>query len=308
MKSAQLLSAFESCNRKGVWSRDWEKWKITDTEMLGRSICAGLLSARSDFNVVSGEECMALGAEPGLDSKQYDIYSQTVHLASLADLLTFATRKPGERPWLIPEDISIGGGVLWRSSVLLDPTGTYLRRLALVSNWNDDRHFAECRTWQSLGEICTYSLPMQLVVAVIGSSRDGKRHGPWTKAYRHPVNRGIRFRNKSNPETGFKQSWTKIWREDFDDIETETWFQQMVKDGVIADYFFKIDIPVPEAKARKGIVDLAAERLDEIYSANELPPKQLSTCDHPVPCCHRGHCHKGDPPSGRYGFVKIDSL
>ena len=53
MNSAGLLSAYEPCNRKGVWSRDWQKWTISDTEMLQRSIRAGLLSTRRDFNVVA---------------------------------------------------------------------------------------------------------------------------------------------------------------------------------------------------------------------------------------------------------------
>ena len=202
--------------------------------------------------------------------------------------------------------MSIGNGVLWRSSVFLDPTATHLRRLALVSSWNDDRHFAECRAWQSLGEICVYERPMQLVVAVIGQSRDGKRHGPWTKAYRHPVNRGIRFRRKSGTE-GFKASWEQIWRENYDDIGTDEWYQQMIKDGVIQDYFFKIDIPVPESKARKDIVNLAASALSKVYGTDKLPPKQLSTCDWPTPCWFRNNCHCLDQePSGRFGFVRID--
>ena len=308
MTSPQLLSAYERCNRSGVWSRDWRKWKMSDTEMLQRSIRAGLLSDRKDFNIASGEETMTLSAEPGLETKEYNVFDQCVHLAALSDILTAAVRKPSERPWLIPEDVRLGDGPIWRSAAMLDPSGTYLRRIALVSNWGDDRHWGECRGWFSMGEIVAYSLPMQLVVAVIGQSRSGKRHSPFTRAYRHPVNKGIRFRRKGGQGEGFKSSWQQIWREDFDEISTESWLQSMLTDLVLEDHLFKIDIPLPTKEAQKRIRDLAAKKLDEIENADILPDQQFSTCDWPQVCHFRSNCHSGVEPSGRFGFVKIDQI
>ncbi len=306
--SAELLNMVESCKRKGTWGRDWVKWKISDTEMIQRSIRAGLLSERPDFDVVAGEETMTLSAEPGLESKEFNLYDQCVNLAALSEILTHATRKATEKPWLVPEDVSLGNGTIWRSSALLDPSGTHLRRLALVSSWNNDRQLSETRGWQALGEVCVYSLPMQLVIAVIGSSRNGKRSSPWTRAFRHPVNKGIRFRRKGNPKEGFKSSWQEIWREDYSDISTDSWYSQMIKDGIIQDYLFKLDIQIPEREARKKIVDLAERQLENLYRMKELPPQQFSTCDWPIPCLFRNNCHSGVEPSGRYGFVRIDNI
>ena len=307
-RSAELLAMYESCNRKGVWGRDWGKWKISDTEMVQRSIRAGLLSDRKDFNVVSGEEAMSLGAEPGLESKEYNLFDQVVHLGNLADIISLAVRKPSERPWRLPEDVRLGDGPTWRSAAYLSPAGDYLRRLAIVSSWNDDRHFAECRGWFSMGEICAYSMPMQMVVAVVGPSRSGKRHSPFTRAYRHPVNKGIRFRRKGGQGEGFKSSWVQIWREDFDEISTESWLQSMITDAVLPDHLFKIDIPLPTQEVQRKFRDLAAKKLEEIETANILPDQQLSTCDHPHPCVFRNPCHSGAEPSGRFGFVRVDQI
>jgi len=308
MNSPQLLTSYEPCNRKGVWSRDWQKWKISDTEMLQRSIRAGLLSDRSDFNVVAGEEAMSLGAEPGLDSKEFNLFDQVVHLGNLADIITYATRKPGERPWLVPDDVRLGDGPTWRPASLVDPTGTYLRRIALVSNWGDDRHFGECRGWFGMGEICALEMPMQLVVAIVGQSRGGKRHSPFSKGLLHPVNKRLKFRKKNNPHEPFKASWNMVWREDHDEISTSSWLESMTSDLVLQDHLFKIDIPLPTKEVQKRIRDLAAKKLDEIESANILPDQQLSTCDHPYPCLFRNPCHASKEPSQKYGFVPVQSL
>lgn len=276
--------------------------------MIQRSVRAGLLSDRKDFNIASGEECMTISAEPGLETKEYNVFDQCVHLAALSDILTAAIRKPSERPWLLPEDVRLGDGTTWHSAAYLSPSGDYLRRIALVSNWGEDRHFQECRAWFSLGEMAAYNLPMQLVVAVIGQSRSGKRHSPFTRAYRHPVNKGVRFRRKGGQGEGFKSSWIQIWREDFDEISTESWLQSMLTDSVLQDHLFKIDIPLPTKEAQRKIRDLANKKLDEIENANILPDQQFSTCDFPVACVFRNNCHANQPPSGKSGFVPVNQV
>jgi hypothetical protein len=258
--------------------------------------------------MAAGGKIMEISANREIVSDQHDLYSQVIHYASLADIVTSAIRKPSEPPWGVSEPVSLPNGLQWQGGAFLAPDGLKLRRVVLATNWSDDRHYSEARSWFSLGEVCVHGLPMQEAVIVLGASRDGKRHGYWSKGLRHPVNKKLRFRKKNDTETGFKSSWATIFREDYNDISTEEWLESMYSDGVLQDICFSVEIPVPEKTARQRIVDLAARRLDEIYRTKELPPQQLSTCDFPVPCCHRGHCHKGDPPSGRYGFVKIDSL
>ncbi len=305
MNSPQILTAYEPCNRKGIWSRDWERAKIDLHELLLEGIKEGLTSDRQDFNEAAGERIMEISARREIVSDQHDLYNQVIHYASISDIVSSAIRKPPDAPWGVLEPVSLPNGVEWQGSAFLSPDGAKLRRVVLATNWSDDRHYSEARSWFSLGEVCAYGLPMQEAVIILGASRNGKRHGYWSKGLRHPVNKKLRFRKRTDTATGFKSSWKEVWREDYDEISTKEWLEAMYADGVLQDICFSVEIPVPEKIARQRIVDLAARRLDEIYQTKELPPQQLSTCDWPVVCPFRSPCHSGNSPSGKYGFVRI---
>jgi hypothetical protein len=147
---------------------------------------------------------------------------------------------------------------------------------------------------------------MQLVVVHLGRHLDGKFHSHWSKGLRHPSgNKVLRFRKKKSVDTPFKESWISIWREDYDDISTSQWLEAMLKDGVLQDLLIRVDVPVPTPEHRQRIVDLAQRKLELIRGTKELPLQQLSTCDWPTPCVHRGHCHAQQGPSPAYGFVQL---
>lgn len=308
METAKLLTAFEHCPRKAFWARDWDYGKISLTDLLQIGIREGVTSHRSDFNEAAGESVIGTAAERQIISDQHNIYDQCFHYASIADIVSSAIRKPSDKPWLIAEPQSLPNGQTWHSGAYVSSDGRFLRRVALSSNWSDDKHYSFARSWYSLAEVCVFGLPMQQATIILGQERGGKRHGYWSHGLRHPVSKQLRFRKKGDKATPFKASWTEIWREDFDEISTGEWLSAMLNDGVLPDVCFSVEIPVPEKSAMQRIVDLAAYRLDEIYSANTLPPQQLSTCDWPTACNHRNHCHKNDPPSGRYGFVRVDQV
>jgi hypothetical protein len=308
MNSPTLLTSYEPCNRCGIWDRDWERIKITLEELLQAGIKEGVTTTRQDIGEAAGERIMEISASREIVSDQHDIYNQVVHYASIADIVSTAVRKPSEAPWGIPESASLPNGQMWHSGAFLSPDGTKLRRIALTSNWSDAKHYSFARSWYSLGETAIYNMPMQQVTIILGQNRDGKRHGYWSHGLRHPVSKQLRFRKKNDKTNPFKSSWIEVWREDYNDISTSDWLSAMMNDGVLSDVAFTVDVPVPERDVRKKLVDLAARRLDEIYAANILPDKQLSTCDWPEICDHRNHCHADMEPSGRYGFVKIDQL
>ena len=220
--------------------------------MMQAAIRVGLTSIDTDFGQTAGEECFGFGANPGLESKQMDLHAEVVHLSALSDIIATAVRKPTEAPWSAPEPTAIGDGPIWRPDAYLDPSGTHLRRIAIVTNWSDDRHYAEARSWRSLGEVCVYGLPMQQVVVVLGARRDGKRHGFWSKGLRHPVNKKLRLRKRNDVGSGFKESWIPIWREDFDDISTKAWLAAMHEDGVLSEVCFSVEVPVSASPHRSG--------------------------------------------------------
>ena len=307
MNSPLLLTRLESCDRAGFWSRNKERSKLDDTEMLQAAIRAGVMeSRREDWGEVAGEKAYALGSDPGLETTHYDVHSEVVHLACIADVVTTAIRKPQEKPWLIPDAMHLStAGLTWKPATFVDASGTHLRRVVLVSSWNDDRHYSEARSWFSIGEVCAAGLPMQQVVIVLGQRRNGKRHSPWSKGLRHPLNKKLRFRKKNDVGDGFKSTWKPVWREDFDDIATRDWLESMLQDGVLQDVCFRVDIAVPGKMERQRILDLAARKLEKLEKMAELPDQNLSTCDWPKPCVFRGPCHRGSEPSEKNGFIQI---
>ncbi len=307
MNTAELLSGDERCRRISYWGLDWERARIEAKDLLAAGIREGLTTKRTDYGDAAGERVVAIARDRELVKDTPDVYASVIHLASLADIISCAIRKPQDQPWGVPPPMEVGKGLPWHSSAFLAPSGEFLRRVVLVSSWSKDRHYGEARSWYSLGEVCAYGIPMQAVVVVIGSFRDGKYHSAWSKGLRHPINKGLRFKRKNYIGKGFKESWAEIWREDYDQISTQEWLDKMFDDDIMQDLCFRVDIPVPEEANRQMIVDLAKRKLGRIYSEKELPEQKLSTCDFPIPCIHRNHCHAGQEPSGRFGFVRIES-
>ena len=303
MNTPQILTAYEGCNRAAFWSRDWERAKIDLNDLLREGIKAGLLTSEPNHGQFSGERVVEISAEREIVQDKHSVYDSCIHTASLADVIVSAIRKPKDPPWLLPEPIALGNGPLWESAAFLAPSGQSLRRIVLATSWSDERHYAEARSLFSLGEVCAYGLPMQEAIIVLGASREGKRHGPFSKALQHPVNKKLRFRKKS--EGKFKESWGVIFREDHDEIDTHTWLQAMHGDGVLEDHCFSVTIEVPEKAARKRIVDVMARKLDALYNLKALPDEQYTGCFWPSRCQYVNNCHSDQEPSGRFGFVRI---
>jgi hypothetical protein len=269
--------------------------------MIELGVRAGITEpVRTDIGEVAGEEVYGLGSDPGVDSKQYDVHAEVVHLSCIADIVTCAVRKQGSDPWKLAPDLEG-----WKSGCYLAPDGSHLRRIAFVTSWNDDRHYALCRSWESLGEICFHNLPMQLIVVMLGRHVDGKYHSYWSHGLLHPANKKLRFRKRNRVAEPFKESWQEVWREDHDEISTQAWLQGMLDDDVLRDVCIRVDIPVPKPDVRQKIVDLGKRKLELISGMLKLPDPNLSTCFWPVPCVHWQHCHAGEEPSAVYGFVRI---
>jgi len=186
-------------------------------------------ASETAFGEVAGDAMMQLGEDRGMDTEIHNVYDMVCHHACLADILVSAIRKPDAKPWgPCPK---LDG---WTSDCFLSPDGNYLRRILLVTHWTDEREYSESRGWFCLGETAHYNLPMQLVVAVIGQQRNGKRLSPWCSGFTHPKNHQLRFRKKSRSTSEtFNDKWEKIYREDHAEISRETWLQAMLTDDVL---------------------------------------------------------------------------
>ena len=310
MTTPELLSNYETCDRKGYWSRSYAPRKLSITRMMQEAIREALMAPEGDWGEIAGSAMLQLAQDRGLETETHKVYDSVIHHACIADLIATLLRKPGEPPWLIPEPMEN-----WMPDCYLSANGDFLRRVVLVSHWNDERHDAECRSWFTLGEQAHYGLPMQLAVFVIGQQRDGRRtSSPWASGFLHPQNHELRFRkrNKGQRQDGnvFGDGWVKVFREDHDEIRREKWLESMLRDDVLYEVCFREDIPVLPLLHLQRARQMAAVKLDRLYGLKDVPEANLSVCDWPVPCPFRKLCHtlpeKG--PEEKYGFVRVSAL
>lgn len=251
-------------------------------------VTAGLtIDEHDNYGEYAGEEVVTLAAERGLDMDHVNRYRSVMNHAAIADIVTAAIRKPGSPALQVHTK-----GSAWNFSSLIDPSGNYLRRFLPVGTWNQERQEHEVRSWYGLGEVCMAEMPMQMVVAQLGTMNGGRRHGHWSKALLHPQHSSLRFRKRSRATIdGFKETWIPVWREDHDEIERHRWLQAMHEDEVLQEVLFVVEIGLPGELEAGRIRDMANRKLDAAAAVTKLPDKQLSTCDGPLaPCPFRGCC------------------
>jgi hypothetical protein len=289
ISSAELLSNFEHCQRWGYYSQHWRKHRMSSLEMFNTAVRQALIEDRPDPGENAGEIMMTMARDRGLElTDSINTYRCAINHAAAADLVVTAIREKNQEVWRsLPNKVNG-----WWASGMMDPSGNFLRRFIAVSSWNEDREFYEKHSWYVLGDVAHYMMPMQLVVAVMGSMQSGRRHGYWSKGLLHPHWNQVRFklRRRSRVE-GFVDSWQTCFREDHDEISREKWLQGMIEDEVLQQSLFVIKIPVPEETALDKIRSLATRQLERLRALSDLPEKQLTTCHNPLaPCPFRACC------------------
>jgi hypothetical protein len=300
MTSAEKLESADRCLRAPFLSRKWERRILHPTAALYRAIETGLTySGEDDCGQVAADALMTLAVDRGLDSPQADLFGLANHLAALADYITWLLR-PSGFPWERPADVRVGEES-WESSVFLNEAGTRLKRFSLVDHWSDERELAEGHSWYSAGETSAYGMPMDVTVLLIGQNRAGRRHGPFSKAWTHPVSKSLRMRKRDGK--GFDGAWKPVFREDTE-FSREKWLDAMTADGVLEDAVFQVEVPV-HMEAEK-IRRLAEKKLASVRGLVVLPDPSPSQCDSPLsPCQFRGACWGFQSPSVQLGFVRI---
>jgi hypothetical protein len=274
--------------------------------MVSEALRTALTAPSGDYGEIAGSAVMQLAEDRGLDTESHKLYPSVIHHACMADLIATVVRKPSDPAWLIPDPVQN-----WTSECFLSPDGQTLRRIMLASSWSDSRHYAECRSWRTLGEVAHYELPMSMIVAVIGPERDGLRRGAWTQGFLHPQNHTLRFRKKSRSVSEvFNDKWEHVYREDHAEISRETWLNAMLKDDVLGEVLFRVDIPIPPSPHLLRIRQMASRKLERLYALKEKPEANLSSCEWPVKCPFLRMCHTLPEvdPAEKYGFIRVAEL
>lgn len=304
--NADLLADIESCDRRGLWAQSWQAQKIYPTKMLYMAIEQAMTQTeRPDRGQFAGEVVMDLCAERGIDTRHPNRYDVGLHHAALADLIvTYLSSQP-EAPWTLPGVSTLG----WEPSAFLAANGTQLVRVILVDHIDEERQKAETHSWHSLGNMLAYELPMSLEIIVLGQSRSGRRHSAWTTGLLHPRNRKLRFQKKSKikqPDYGFAESWRKIWREEYAQIDRDQWLQAMREDGMLDELTRKVLVNLPGKARLDELRAIVARKEQGLRKLSGMPDPSYSGCWWPRPCPFASCCfgQKEQPPSLETGFVE----
>jgi hypothetical protein len=295
VSTPRRLDDADFCSRLEFLSRSWERESLSPMQLLSRAIDHGLQCDAKDPGQAAGDKVMELAVSRPIETTQEDLLGLAEHTAALADFVTWLLRPEG--PWEHPK-VTDCGGHPWYPESYLAPTG--LRRVVLVDHWSDKRAEAESFDWRSL-EAAIYGLPMTLVVVVLGASRDGRRHGPLSKGFIHPVSQQLRFRKRD--QTDFGATWGPLFRENFKG-EREDWIEQLTEDRVLEECLILHEVPAPEHSDK--IRDLASSKLDRLAGTSELPEPQVSRCHDPLrKCPFNSTCPYFRMPSEGNGFISI---
>lgn len=308
MNTPDLLQFLETCDRKGFYGKSHERKRLSGNELLQAAFRKSLTvdpTTVEDLGEHAGSTVMGLADDRGLDTSPHMQHTSVLHHACLADVITTAIRNKHKEPWEPIEDKYLSAGLRWRSGAYRDPSGE-LRRVCLVHGWNDERHYKECHSWQTLGEICVYQQPMTMVVIVLGENQDGRRRGVWGRGLLHPSGNGqLRFQKKQFKQQGFKETWVPIWREEHAEISRRKWLQAMLDDDVLRHVCFTVRVPVPEPGQSARLLKIATDKLSTLGRCKTLPGPSLSVCDSP-PCPYREDqtCERDRVPAGEK-FLQI---
>jgi hypothetical protein len=287
--SAELLADFESCQRRGYFTRDYEPRRLHPTELTRRAIYAALCDAEPDSGRRAGEEAIALCGNIGLEVKDSgNLYDCGLHHAAIADIVTSYLRGVLGPSVGVPADGKAGNHA-WVSGCLAVASQT-LARVALVDHFSDDRTLAEGRSWYTIGEVAVYDAPMDIYLISLGASRGGKRHSAWSKGLLHPRNRKVRFKKQAKKVEGFKDSWIPVWREEHDQISRQEWLRGMEEDGVLQDLVTTVRVEPLSTFNRQQELDTIQRKADQLQAINKLPDMSRSACDWPRPCGFRCVC------------------
>jgi len=298
LNSPSLLNSLEVCQKQAsLYAQGLERESLTFHQLLIRGVMHGLECDADDPGKASSDEVMRLCWSRPIETEQSDLIGLAEHVASLAEIIVWCLRTGPA--WVHPKPLPN-----WQPSSWVIHGG--LRRVALVDHWSDRRALQEARDWQTL-EGALYGLPMTILAVVLGSMRDGRRHGPLTRGWLHPRSGELRFRKRDG--NSFDGNWEPAWREQYDDSR-EDWIEAMNADGVMTETFL-IQPPVEfDAEETRSIAEAAKEGIASVIHPGTTPPRRnLSRCfDSLRPCEFRHPCAYFKEPTEGKGFVKIEEL
>lgn len=289
--SAALLNSLDICPKQAQLATRLEREALSFHQLLTRGVEHGLQCDSDDPGKSASDEVMRLALSRPIETEQSDLLGLAEHCSALAEIIVWCLRTGPA--WRHPATLGD-----WTPSCFTVPGG--LRRVVLCDRWDERRALQEMRDWRTL-EGALYGLPVTIVAVVLGSMREGRRHGPLTKGWLHPRSQELRFRKRDGG--GFDGNWEPIFRERYEGTREE-WVEAMNADGLSTETFAIQPAVEFSPDETSPIREIAAAGLFALRSTQAN--RALSRCFEAVhPCQYRFPCAYFKEPEELKGFVKI---
>lgn len=299
MRSAKLFNSEDCPKRQSLYASGLEREALSIHQLLSRGVDHGLQCDSEDPAKAASDEVMRLCLTRPIDTEQTNLLEIAESTCALAEIITYCLRTGPA--WQHPKPLNLGEHI-WHPSCFAIPGG--LRRIVLCDHWGERRALQEARAGETL-EGALYGLPVTIIAVVLGSMREGRRHGPLSKGWLHPRSGELRFRKRDG--TDFDGAWIPVFRDHYDGTREE-WVEAMSADGVMLDTLVvQAEVNYSDQEA-SSIQAIAAHQMEQIRPDMALPDpdRHLSRCfDSIHPCEFRFPCAYFKEPSESNGFIKV---
>jgi hypothetical protein len=219
----------------------------------GAGIAPTLASVRTRF--------LSEAARPGLDVLTGDPWQVAQDWAGmLATVLTAISRLTLltlRRLYTVAVPTAAGEEVSWLPLAFADESGMLHRWLACDAI-DDDVLAREGHSWHVIGDMVMCDAPMMLHVVEIGQQRNGRRHSPWARCYKHPAIANLFRFQRPDGKGGWRklagEQWKPFWYADQAKPDPAQWCDLMDSDHVTPALLHHISIQQPSRQAAQRIL------------------------------------------------------
>ena len=275
--SAARYDVHDRCPRRYALERTHEPRSISGLGLMYAGVEGGVVAP--DPGEGAKDAVRAVTAVKDVDAGPLAAISAVRHVGLMAEVISLALRRK-LGPMSRLQDVEFGKHQ-WHSS-LFETRSAILHRFVLVSHIDDDVLRGFAHSWGTVGELAALGRDVTLTFIAIGAQRGGRRHGAWSKCFRHPVQKTMLRFGRRKGSNGFTDGWKDIWREQTD-IAAARWLDQMQADDVLTDLIQSRTVPYRKDDAR--IAQAKSDMLTilpAMESASVDSPMRRSSCDDPI--------------------------
>ena len=311
--TASDLTIFQQCRRKFLLDRHWRVVRYRPGSLFRSCLREGVLALSNGADPATVRtnartRFLSQAANPGLDlmtgepwvvAQDWAAMLGTV-LTALSRLVLLTLTRPSSI------ELSTSGDVAWLPLSWQDDSGT-LHRWITCDAWDEEVLAREAHSWHVIGDMVMLDQPLQLHAIEIGQQRQGRRHSPWTRCYRHPMAAGgcrFQVKQKGGWTKPRGEHWTHMWYSDQTKPDPEAWCDLMDSDHVTQSLLHHIAIAQPSkaqaGRIREEILQVAEEMRRGLEAAATPQAPMLvamarAACD-PVggPCVFQMACFAED--------------